>query len=47
MNIIRYYRNRRAVKELYRLAERYKLMRIISDDFGFGPILRYGKDRYE
>ena len=37
---------RGAIRELYRLAARHEEMRRISDDFGAGPLLRYGNDRW-
>jgi hypothetical protein len=40
------FRRRRAVHELYLLAARHEIMRRLSDNFGFGPLLRYGNDRY-
>ena len=39
-------RRRLAIRALYALAARHEIMRTISDNFGFGSILRYGNDRW-
>ncbi len=37
---------RRAIRKLFALARRYETMRKLSDNFGFGPVVRYGDDRW-
>lgn len=42
MILLRWWRERKQRAE----AARYEEMRRLSDNFGWGPILRYGEDRY-
>ena len=46
MPIFRWFIERRKRREMERAAAEYEEMRRISDNFGWGPILRYGEDRY-
>lgn len=44
--MIRYFLDLYRARKKRIAAERHEEMRRMSDDFGFGPYLRYGEDRW-
>jgi hypothetical protein len=43
---VSHWRRRWAIKRLYAQAAYYERLRALTDNFGMGPLLRYGEDRW-